>query len=57
MSALEDASKAARNARMKISKSLQFVKSAEDALRNKYGSFKEGVNQTKFLVGSVRSIL
>lgn len=49
--ALEDASKAARNARKRISESLQLVKTAEDDLRSKFGSLREGMHKSKLLVG------
>ncbi|CAL1707874.1 unnamed protein product [Somion occarium] len=47
--ALEDASKAARNARKRISESLQLVKTAEDDLRSKFGSLREGMHKSKLL--------
>ncbi|CCL98358.1 uncharacterized protein FIBRA_00353 [Fibroporia radiculosa] len=47
--ALEDASRAARNARHKISKSLQLVKNAESDIKNKYQPLKESMRRTKLL--------
>ena len=49
LDALEDASKAARKARQRITESLRIVKSAEDELRNRFG-FMRG---SRLLVGSI----
>ncbi|OBZ68166.1 hypothetical protein A0H81_11792 [Grifola frondosa] len=47
--ALDDASKAARRARNKISRSLQLVKNTESDLRSRYGSLRESMRKSKFL--------
>ncbi|KAI0071720.1 hypothetical protein K474DRAFT_1668701 [Panus rudis PR-1116 ss-1] len=47
--ALQDASKAARNARQRITESLDLVKSAEDDLKKKFGALREGMNKSKLL--------
>ncbi|KAK7692899.1 hypothetical protein QCA50_004534 [Cerrena zonata] len=51
ISALENTSKAARNARKRISESLQLVKTAEDDLRSKLGSLRNGMTKSKLLPG------
>ena len=48
--ALQDVSKAARNARRKITESLQLMNTAEDDLRSKLGSLRDSMSKSKFLV-------
>lgn len=49
LGALENASKAARNARNKISKSLHIVKNAESDLKSKYKPLRESMKKSQFL--------
>ncbi|KZT04703.1 uncharacterized protein LAESUDRAFT_657426 [Laetiporus sulphureus 93-53] len=48
--ALENASKAARSARSKITKSLRLVKTAESDLKSKYGPLRESMKKTRFIL-------
>lgn len=52
LSALEDASRAAKNARKRISTSLRYVQNAEEDIRKKFGSLKKGMRESRFLVSS-----
>jgi hypothetical protein len=47
---LEEVSRAAREARNKIAKSLRLAKHAEDDIRSKYGSLRASMKKSKFLV-------
>ncbi|THH30419.1 hypothetical protein EUX98_g3785 [Antrodiella citrinella] len=49
LSTLEDASRAARSARKRITDSLRYVQSAEDDLRQKFGSLRKGMNESRLL--------
>ncbi|KAH8108093.1 hypothetical protein BXZ70DRAFT_35820 [Cristinia sonorae] len=49
LGALEDASRAAKSARKRISDSLRYVQTAEDDLKMKFGSLRRGMNESKFL--------
>lgn len=48
--ALEDASKAARSARKKISETLTYMTSAEDDIRSKFGALRDGMSKSRLLV-------
>ncbi|KAI0940568.1 hypothetical protein AcW1_003729 [Taiwanofungus camphoratus] len=53
LSALEDASKAARSARNKISRSLQLVKTAEQDVKDKYKPLRENMKKSMSLPSTV----
>ena len=54
---LHEVSRAARDARSRISLSLKQVQDAESKRRSDYGSLKESIRNSRFLVSSASSLI